>query len=841
MLTVQQLTTSPSTYTTIATYGSYNTLHEPQTYTDAAGKVWHYTYNTAGQIATVTDPNSGVTTYNYDGLNRLSSVTNANSQTQVSYTYDSADRVRTRTDSQGYVLTYDYDNLDRVTKITYPDGTTDLYDYNFQSGPNVGTASLEMRKHTDRLGRVTTYGYDADQRLTSVTEPISGGTTRTTSYDYYENGTLKNLTDANGNVTHWDIDIESRPTAKTYAYGTASAKTETYTYETTTSRLKSVTDALGQVKTFTYGLDNRITGITYTSSVNATPNVTIAYDTYFPRMTSMADGTGTTNYSYTAMGTNGALKLSSIAGPYSNDTTGLTYDTLGRLNGRNITGGNETFGYDAISRLTSHGTPLGSFTETYLGQTSQQASRSVTNGAVTVSTSWGYDTNANDRRLISIANSGVSRSYTLGYGTSPVNPYDIMSITDTAATGHPFATQSHAYTYDDANRLLTGNQTTPGNFTYGYDKLDNANVVATPSGTVSPAPTYNASNQLATWASNTYTYDANGNTLSGDGTRTYKYDAEDRLLEIDYTGTSNKTVFTYNGVGQRRVTAETVGGTTTTTRYLWCDSSICQTRDGSDNVLRRDLAEGEYNVSTGQKLIYTTDQLGSVRDVLDGTTGNLIQSYDYSPYGAVARSNGSTQTDYSYGGLFYHQASGLNFAKYRVLDGVTGRWINRDPIREAAGPNLYAYVGANPLNEIDPSGLCADDKEEKCKKLLAQMENDVNAVRGSRASDPKGLAQRFNQLPKMPQSQLPNHIGEFERRQKNLQTKIQNYIDEGCGDPPAYITDWANRKVPDSLKGGSPMEQAPNFPAIPAPSPAQWTGITIIITIPIIIGRYFTE
>jgi hypothetical protein len=57
------------------------------------------------------------------------------------------------------------------------------------------------------------------------------------------------------------------------------------------------------------------------------------------------------------------------------------------------------------------------------------------------------------RHGISIANSGVTRSYTLGYGTSPVNPYDIMSITDTAATGHPFASQSHGYSYDNVDRL----------------------------------------------------------------------------------------------------------------------------------------------------------------------------------------------------------------------------------------------------------------------------------------------------------------------------------------------------------------------------------------------------
>jgi YD repeat-containing protein len=268
LLTVQQLTTSPSTYTTIKTFGSYNTQHEPQTYTGADGQTWHYTYNAAGQLATVTDPNTGVTTYNYDSIGRLSTVQNANLATVLTLTYDSADRVHTRTDSEGYTLTYAYDNLDRVTKITYPDNTTDQYDYTFQSGPLMGTESLDVRKHTDRLGRVTTYAYDADRRLTSVTEPITATTTRTTSYNYYENGVLKDIIDADGNDTHWEIDVQSRPTSKTYGYGTPSAQTETYTYEVTNSRLHSITDALGQVKTFTYAPDNHVTNVTYTSTVN---------------------------------------------------------------------------------------------------------------------------------------------------------------------------------------------------------------------------------------------------------------------------------------------------------------------------------------------------------------------------------------------------------------------------------------------------------------------------------------------------------------------------------------------------------------------------------------------
>jgi RHS repeat-associated protein len=705
LLTIQQLTTAPSTYTTIATYGSYNTLHEPQTYTDAAGQVWHMTYNAAGQITSITDPATGLTTWNYDSMGRIANVVNANTATALTYTYDSADRVATKTDSEGYMLTYGYDNLDRVTSITYPDGTTDLYDYKFQSGPNVGTQSLELRKHTDRLGRVTTYGYDADRRLTSVTEPTTATTTRTTSYDYYENGTLKNITDATGNVTHWDIDSESRPVKKTYAFGTSSAQTEIYAYEAASGRLHSITDALGQVKTFTYGIDDRVTAIAYTGVVNPTPNISFTWDNFFPRITSMTDGLGTTNFAYTAIGSNGALKLASIDGPFASDVIGLTYDALGRLAGRNITGGNETFAYDAISRLITHASPLGTHAYTYLGQTSQTATRALT--GTSISTAWGYDTNANDRRLISIANSGVTRTYAFSYldpATSANNPYDIMGITDTAAAGHPFATQTHGYAYDSVDRLLTATSTTPGNYSYGYDNLDNATSITDP-GLGSISPTYNGFNQLATFPTRTYTYDNNGNTTSDGLLRNYKWDAENRLIEVDYIGTSNKTTFAYDGLGRRTVAVETVGGTSTTTRFLWCEDRICQTRDGSDVVQSRILPEGEYNVVSTQKAIYMPDQLGSVRDVLDATTGNLISSIDYSPYGNPIATSGTFSPLYQYAGLAFHPQSGLMISATRFYDPIAPHWLSRDWIKERGGWNLYAYGAANPTNLTDQNGF----------------------------------------------------------------------------------------------------------------------------------------
>jgi RHS repeat-associated protein len=702
--TVQQLTTSPSTYTTLATYSNYNTQHEAQTYVGPDGLTWKYAYTAAGQIHTVTDPSNIITTYNYDTSNRLSTVVNGFNHTVLTLTYDSADRVQTRTDSEGYQLTYAYDNLDRVTTLTYPDGTTDLFDYTFQSGPLLGTPSLELRKYTDRLGRVTTYAYDADQRRTSVTEPLTSTTTRTTSFDYYENGALKDITDANGNVTHWDIDIESRPTDKIYAYGTAQAKTETYTYENTTSRLKSITDALGQVKTFSYTTDDLISGLTYTSNVNPTPNVTFTYDTYFPRLTSMVDGFGTTSYAYVSVGSLGGLQLLTITPPFNNSTVTLGYDNVSRFQSYAVSGWTDVYSHDSLGRILTHATPVGAFSYTYLGQTDQPIGRSATVGSNTFSTSWGYDTNTNDRRLLTITNSGVTRSFTLGYGTSPVNPYDIMSISDTAASGHPWSSQSHNYTYDESDRLLTASATTPGNFSYGYDPLDNQTTVTTPSGTTNP--TYDHLNQISTWGTLSYTYDANGNVLSGDGVKTYKWDAENRLIEIDYVGTSNKDTFAYDGLGHRIQNQHTVSGTTTTTYYGWCGDHICQTRSSVNNPLSFITSEG-YALQSGTNYIFMPDQLDSVRDILNASTGALAQSFDYTPYGGIARQTVTPVPGFQYAGLFLDPTSTLNFSATRAQDGVTGRWLGRDPMREFAGPNLYSYVNANPISWVDQAGLAA--------------------------------------------------------------------------------------------------------------------------------------
>lgn len=719
----QQISATP-TYATLAQF-TYDANRNLLTKTDAAGQVWRYAYNAAGQLIYATNPLNETRFWEYDASARLTRVTvpvavahasvvygttNLSAATAKSLNYTAACSGVTApantnlpisvTDSEGYEKCYEYDALDRITKVKYPDSTTNLYDYNFPSGlssqptwttgsvPTAGTPSLDVWRTTDRLGRVKDYVYDRNRRLIKASETVtvSGSpTTRTTSYAYYANGVLKELTDANGNVTRWDIDIQSRPTAKTYAYGTGNAKTESYTYDIV-GRLKTRTDARGQTLTYTYNKDDTVASYAYTNAVVATPGASFVYDTWYPRRTSMTDTFGTTTWTYKAVGTNGALLPDVEDGPFSNDSTTYAYDAAGRANSRTISGtAAETFGYDLLGRMNAHTTELGSFSYGYLNNTGQVSTRTI--GGIT--TSWGYDTNANDRRLLTIATTGaVARSFTY---TS--NAYQITGITDTAPGTHPWLSQTWSLTHDASDRLLTGNGTIAGNHSYGYDKLDNALSFAGVIGT------YNGLNQVSTFNGVSFAYDANGN-LSSDGTRTYTYDAADRLKTVTQGATT--VTFAYDGIGRRL--KQTVGATET--RYLWCGTTICQQRNGSDTAEKRFYSEGEYVHAGTKKYLTLTDRLGSVRDVVDITgTPTLVGSFDYRPYGETARSWGTVTTGYTYAGLFAQTNTALLLSTTRSYNPANGRWLNIDPKREKGGVNLYGYTNGSPILLFDPQGM----------------------------------------------------------------------------------------------------------------------------------------
>jgi RHS repeat-associated protein len=86
-------------------------------------------------------------------------------------------------------------------------------------------------------------------------------------------------------------------------------------------------------------------------------------------------------------------------------------------------------------------------------------------------------------------------------------------------------------------------------------------------------------------------------------------------------------------------------------------------------------------------------------------TNPVAQHYEYGMWGEPTQTVGTQSADFGYAGYYVHGPSGLNLTTYRAYSPALGRWINRDPIEEDGGVNLYAYVDNDPIDWIDPSGL----------------------------------------------------------------------------------------------------------------------------------------
>jgi RHS repeat-associated protein len=144
-----------------------------------------------------------------------------------------------------------------------------------------------------------------------------------------------------------------------------------------------------------------------------------------------------------------------------------------------------------------------------------------------------------------------------------------------------------------------------------------------------------------------------------------------------------------------------------TNTFLWVGQTLAEQRDATGvNVVKRFFGQGEQ--ISGTNYYFTRDHLGSVREMTD-SSGTIHYRGDYDPYGRQTKLQGDLNPDVGYAGMYYHAASGLNLTLFRAYDSDLGRWLNRDPLGERGGLNLYGYVGNNPINYYDPLGLAFGD------------------------------------------------------------------------------------------------------------------------------------
>lgn len=131
-------------------------------------------------------------------------------------------------------------------------------------------------------------------------------------------------------------------------------------------------------------------------------------------------------------------------------------------------------------------------------------------------------------------------------------------------------------------------------------------------------------------------------------------------------------------------------------------------------------------VKRHQKIYHVKDHLGSVRASVD-EQGNVVSYNDYYPFGLVMperSSNISNPNDsYKFTGYEEDDEAGLELyhANARLYDPVIGRFMQIDPLLEFASP--YSYVGSNPTNLIDPTGMSSTTTDDYVAEKEAEWEN----------------------------------------------------------------------------------------------------------------------
>ena len=104
---------------------------------------------------------------------------------------------------------------------------------------------------------------------------------------------------------------------------------------------------------------------------------------------------------------------------------------------------------------------------------------------------------------------------------------------------------------------------------------------------------------------------------------------------------------------------------------------------------------------------YGMDFNKNVTEVFDAQ-GTIAAAYDYSPYGQAASTEDLVQL-VQWPGEMHDEEPALVYYNYRYYNPKDGRWINRDPIAEQGGWNLYAFLGNSTQDKFDMFGLQALD------------------------------------------------------------------------------------------------------------------------------------
>ncbi len=244
----------------------------------------------------------------------------------------------------------------------------------------------------------------------------------------------------------------------------------------------------------------------------------------------------------------------------------------------------------------------------------------------------------------------------------------------------------------------------------------------------------------------TFTYDDDGN-LTADSVWDYAYDAENRLVsmqnrsEVIGTGMiasadARRLEFKYDYLGRRvrKLVYDGWNGATysgtpiTDTKYLYDGWNLIAEFNAISTLalakiytwgldLTGSLAAAGgvggliqiHDIGATKTLLPTYDGNGNVAALLNAETGSTLTleaAYEYDPFGNLLRCENAyaASNSFRFSTKFADAETGLVYYGLRYYSPTLGRFVNKDPIEEKGGLNLYAFVGNNAANRWDMLG-----------------------------------------------------------------------------------------------------------------------------------------
>jgi len=681
---------------------------------------WTYTYCTTvnttqcpsvGLPLTVTGPRTDLaqtTSYTY-----YTSSSATNCGTPGGACYQPSDLYQI-TDALGHVTTYaSYDGAGRVTRVTDANGVNTDMTYTprgWLASRTVGGSATKftytpygsVQTLTDPDGVVTTFGYDTAHRLTDIT-------------------------DAQGNDTHYTLDAAGNKTAEQIS--TASG--------TVVHSLSRSYNALGQLTAMIDGLNQTVFNAGYSDSYDANGNLTHSADglsiqrqqSYdaLNRLVSTLDnynGTDTATANTTTTTSLDALdRVTSVTDP-SNLVTSYTHDGLSNLTAlQSPDSGASSSTFDAAGNALTHTDAKGIVATSTYDALNRKTSTSYMDTTANVTYTYdeansvtGCTASAPIGRLTRMVENAVSTTYCYDARGNVIQKTQVVSG----------RTDSTSYSYTAADRL--SGETTPDGTVIGYAFNSNgriSGVQVTPSGSTSASPTV-VSN--VTWLPfgpiSSYTL-GNGQVV----TRTY--DANYRLTDL--TSPALALHFSLDAMGDITALGNAPGANPATESYQYDPLYHLTSVTNSSGVLESytynqtgdrlsktasGLATGTYSYTSGTHQLASIGSAPRANDANGNTTGSVIGgqtygfAYDARQRIALAQANGATVGTYTYNAMGERigkvasttERYGYNEARQLIAEyGATDRdyiWLDDLPVATVDGSattSTVNYVTADQL------------------------------------------------------------------------------------------------------------------------------------------------